>query len=1391
MLFKNLVRVASAAMVPVFCAVASSYASVANADAWQDFGDKVLYSSGSRHCGVPDWLRRREPLARAFAEPNSLQAVLAVETFLQQALEGYDENNFLRQGRMALHKNPRCILGLFLTGRFAGTELGRLGSKFVGQAIERSCRVVFGTEAVWKQRLEHELAMPNKAQMDAFTVDLFGEDEVPFLLIYLVENGSSTNVRHRSQELLGRYLEERYGLEPALRQYRPLFLEQGYTVVNGYEQLRVARLFRLAGGISDAQELYEKILQNTDTAEIAISAVENLARINIENSQQGCAYRALNFLFERFPGARLADEGLKSLFLESQAKCEKGSGQLIREFTNAHSEEEALKLCRLCRGLWTKEEAINRWRCVIANAEPESVAWECARLSLAEELVDKGQVNEADDILHGLLCSINPTVQARALLISADMARRLNSTSEAVSLYQQAAQIERLTSLPEWSKAFRLGEVDAEKLSPEELSFFASFLRGYNELVDGNFKKGAANLLKARQAADRLPGKLTVDNVRRTIPNMLMLAYLKMGDYARAEEYGLEAMRIVEEEGQASKKFAIYPPQIERVDNSMFVLSGSLRTLQTERSKSQVLRNAKKVYANVTSQGPFKTDFGPDKSDLIRLYWHIKRQRVSRLLSAEYEWAKARLPRAKSCHESLQLEPVVFAAELLSADSFEHIQSVLRDMGSDEHAGGRMYRFAKFADGVGCSGMASMALDASARGIDDMGSSVQLPENIADMYLARNSPQKAIEIYESIVKQASGRNEAERAQYNLITVYAEKLKLYDKAIQQCRRFLKNFPDGERASQVKFLMAKFAYLNKDYAGSIQQLSLFQQRYPGSPQVGEAKMLVALSRMLEGGTQDAINLLAEIIQKYPEDELAARSKFLIGYLEVSQQQYSEALETFRELVEQFPASRYIEQSQRFIERLTEPQICDLRHHPDGRESSLSAQETEGPSRPNVLLIGIETLRADHVGCLGYFRDTTPTLDKLAKEGVVFSRAVAASSWTIPAVMSVFTSFYPGVHRTTDHRKKLPEKIGTLAEVLEKNGFMTAAFVSTTVLDSRHGFSRGFDLYDDFSVQLAIGLDLFGKNETAKQGIFSGAPTSEPLNRAAISWLRKNHHKPFFMFVFYFDPHSDYVPPAPFDTVFDPGYEGSIDGRGISFEPKRSTCPPKKDLDHLIALYDGEILYTDGYISDLLEKFEEYGILDRTLVVVFGDHGEQFYEHGSASHGWTLYNEVIDVPLIFRWPPMVAKGTTVSAIVSQVDVMSTILDYLDVEYDGFVQGSSLRPLIEGQKDKLHEVVYAELNIEGSKVFSAAIGKDHKFILDLNTGGKQLFDLSVDSREQESVYPVRILSGPIPLEGRLMRYLADNERLTAQLCGAEESQKVELDEVRIRQLKALGYLR
>ena len=440
--------------------------------------------------------------------------------------------------------------------------------------------------------------------------------------------------------------------------------------------------------------------------------------------------------------------------------------------------------------------------------------------------------------------------------------------------------------------------------------------------------------------------------------------------------------------------------------------------------------------------------------------------------------------------------------------------------------------------------------------------------------------------------------------------------------------------------------------------------------------------------------------------------------------------------------------------------------------------------------MLLIGVETLRADHVSCLGYNRETTPTIDKLAKEGVLFSNAIAASSWTMPAVMSVFTSVYPGVHKTTDYYKKLSDGITTLAEILQENGYVTAGFTANTTLESRHGFCKGFDLYDDFSVDLDSGLNLFGDNDNSGRRVNYTEETSKSTQRAAIGWLKDNHDKPFFMFVFYVDPHYDYTPPSPFDTIFDANYVGLADGRGIFDEPLKSNRPAQRDLEHIIALYDGEILYTDGYITKLLGKFKEYGILDNSFIILFGDHGEEFYEHGSTIHGDTLYNEVIHVPMIFRWPSAIPEDKQSSVLVSQVDIVPTILDYLDVEYDGFVQGISLKGLIEGNRKIPHDIVYSEVSLSGNRIFAAAMSKDYKFILDLNTGKKELFDINDDPYEQVNIYMEKSKDGSSALEEHLRLWLENNSRVSAQLSGRQAPDKVNLDEDYIRKLKSLGYI-
>jgi len=464
-------------------------------------------------------------------------------------------------------------------------------------------------------------------------------------------------------------------------------------------------------------------------------------------------------------------------------------------------------------------------------------------------------------------------------------------------------------------------------------------------------------------------------------------------------------------------------------------------------------------------------------------------------------------------------------------------------------------------------------------------------------------------------------------------------------------------------------------------------------------------------------------------------------------------------------------------------------------DGLAVALNGHEKQsrgrpgGPERPYVLLIGIETLRADHVGCMGYSKNTTPTLNTVAKEGVVFSKAMATASWTMPAVMSVLTSLYPEVHGTSNYDRKLPEDVVTLTKVLRENGYKTVAFVSNPTLDGRHGFCQGFELYDDFSVWLdfvGLGKHVLG-HDTAPNPDVHQTLTSDPLTRAALGWLERHYQEPFFMFVFYFDPHYDYIPPPPFDTMFDPNYDGSVDGRGIVEEPRRSNRPPQRDLDHIVALYDGEIRYTDTYISKLLDAFAKFGILDQTFVVIFGDHGDEFYEHGRTGHAHSLYNELIHIPLILRWPSRIPEGKHIGALTSQVDIMPTVLDYLGIKHQRPMQGTSLRGLIEGRVCGVHEFVFAG----GSADRCAVIGNRSKMILNPGAGGREFYDILNDPGEQNSVAEA-ISSSPLvaSFERQLEQWSSENRELAAQFSRGSDSNRIQLDERRLRQLKALGYV-
>ena len=304
---------------------------------------------------------------------------------------------------------------------------------------------------------------------------------------------------------------------------------------------------------------------------------------------------------------------------------------------------------------------------------------------------------------------------------------------------------------------------------------------------------------------------------------------------------------------------------------------------------------------------------------------------------------------------------------------------------------------------------------------------------------------------------------------------------------------------------------------------------------------------------------------------------------------------------------------------------------------------------PVRPNVLLVSIDSLRADHVGAYGYARDTSPAIDALARGGVLFENAISSAPWTVPAHMTLLTGLPPEVHDVVTVRQKLSPDAVTLAEVLQDAGYATAAFVSGPTVMAHYGFGQGFASYDESMVE--------------RRPKLAGAAVSSPGLVDLVSgwldrWSTAETRETFFVFLHMWDVHYDYVPPREYVERFDPGYDGDLDVRRFETNERLHRGMAPRDLRHLIALYDGEIRFTDDHLARLVAKLRTLGVLDDTIVVVTSDHGEEFFEHGAKGHAKTLYDEVLRVPLVVRYPRRVAPAQRVTQQVRLMDVAPTIL-------------------------------------------------------------------------------------------------------------------------------------
>jgi arylsulfatase A-like enzyme len=451
---------------------------------------------------------------------------------------------------------------------------------------------------------------------------------------------------------------------------------------------------------------------------------------------------------------------------------------------------------------------------------------------------------------------------------------------------------------------------------------------------------------------------------------------------------------------------------------------------------------------------------------------------------------------------------------------------------------------------------------------------------------------------------------------------------------------------------------------------------------------------------------------------------------------------------------------------------------------------AEATGNSDRPNVLLISIDTLRYDHLGCYGYERDTSPNIDRIAEEGVLFENMISSTSWTLPAHACMFTGLADTVHGATDTDKMLDESRLTLAEHLKAAGYHTAGFFSGPTLFPAFGLGQGFDKYVDCTSYPKL------SRESAKTpGIQVGGSlqraamkdiTSPRIYKHVSEHITNDLEEPFFMFVHMWDPHFDFIPPPPFDTRFDPDYKGAVNGEDFIWKDSINARMPKRDLEHIVALYDGEIAWTDMHIGKILDDLDAKGLTDSTIVAIVADHGTEFFDHGKKGHRHTLYDELIHIPLVIRYPKHLPAGQRVEAQARMMDVAPTLVSLAGVEPMPAVMGQSLQAAISGSGGMVEQTAISELYTFGNAATTFR-RLDGKLVRHEPTGRMAIYDLLKDPGEHA---PLKDQTHPL-----IAKMIAEAQRATQWLEDYREAYAKQIespqlpDEVRKR-LESLGYI-
>ncbi len=421
---------------------------------------------------------------------------------------------------------------------------------------------------------------------------------------------------------------------------------------------------------------------------------------------------------------------------------------------------------------------------------------------------------------------------------------------------------------------------------------------------------------------------------------------------------------------------------------------------------------------------------------------------------------------------------------------------------------------------------------------------------------------------------------------------------------------------------------------------------------------------------------------------------------------------------------------------------------------------------PGEINVVLIVLDATAARYLGCYGNELETTPNIDRLARDATLFERAYSQAAWTLPSVASYMTGQYPPSRGEIG--KAFLER--PIASLLLEAGLETAGFSENPYVTRQFGIAKGFQVFRDY----------FPYSSLAEKPLTFDRMDSSRTVADVVAWLDEHHQQRFFLYVHLLPPHSPYDPPPPFSGKFDIGYEGSVDG-GTDTLTKIDRGEIRvngRDLEHLRALYQENLSYADHQVGKVFQALSAQQLLDRTLLIVTSDHGEAFGEHGRMLHNHTVYEEMIQVPLIIRFPPGLGRPPKRwSGVVELTDLLPTICDVLAIPRPGKIHGASLLRL--ASSGQVADRVARSWTSLMPRLFGGLIAGHHKLILDMNSDRVELYDLRDDPGERKDISADRPT-----LAAQLQRLLPATDADTVEVV------ETELGDATLEQLRSLGYL-